>query len=136
MPPATRRRATKKATAARTNTQPWRATEFADQAAAEEALAALKRAVVTKVRAMTRQHGWCNEANRAMVQLGLVEAPKPVTATYTVEVNADSLASMGWESLTPDEVVKQVTADPHMAMRYGVLKKVEVNESNDSGTSE
>lgn len=135
MPPATRRRATKKATA-RTNTQPWRATEFADQAAAEQALAALKRAVVAKVRVMTRQHGWCNEANRAMVQLGLVEAPKPVTATYTIEVNADTLASMGWENFTRDELIKQVSADPHTAMRYGVLKNVEVNESNDSGTSE
>lgn len=53
--------------------------------AAEKALADLKRDVALKVRELTVQHGWCNEAENALAEVGI----DPISSKYTITVDVE-----------------------------------------------
>lgn len=119
-----RERATAKRAAATAHdrllrTQPWRAETFANQAEVEAALSALKTAVVAKTRRLTRTHGWCDQANRALTELGLVTPPPPITVTYTVEVTADGRRALGLTESTEAQVRDYIRQTPREVVQYG-----------------
>jgi hypothetical protein len=52
-------------------------------------VAALKENVIRVARKYTNQHGWCNEVNKALAEMGIQSTPKPlvvhVTTTHPFE---------------------------------------------------